>query len=47
MASDANTVVKRARVGPRAAVILTMGELFSNMCAMVKCLVITDIVLGR
>ena len=43
MESNTKTVAKRARVGPRTPVLLTMKMLFQNMFASIKCLVITII----
>ena len=47
MESNNKTIAKRARVGPRTPVVLTMKMLFSIMFASRKCLVITIIVLDN
>ena len=45
MESNTETVAKRARVGPRTWIVLTMKMSVSIMFASKKCLVITIIVL--
>ena len=44
MENNTAAVAKRARVGPRTQIVLTMEKLFSNMLSSKKCLLITIIV---